>query len=323
MKHLMLTLLAMFIINSAHALEVQATGYGSSYDEAVQSAKTTAVEQATGTFVTGKRELNNGEFSENMAQYNGALINRVDVKSVKITNGLYEVTITARVSTDKINSFTLVEPTAAPKSSQVTQLLDAVGDRQKVINAFTNISNIAYPFVVTSFAANDYKMAGGTIEITHYSRVQWNTKWIDDVLKLVKVIDQPMSEDTRAAICIDNDCYSVPALPAKFGRVVGYQLIERHTDGSPDKIVATSGFYVNDFFGRESVNLLEYREDTHIIYGMFGMIPVSITPSIPTLQIWTDKVNEHHIITKISASDLKHIAGFTHVLDKTVKRLDR
>jgi len=315
MKWLALLLVLNIIIiarNDAHGAEVQAYGHGANYDEALQSAKTSAIEQAASTFVTGKRELNNGTFSENLAQYNGAVINRVHVTSVNIVNGLYEVQINADVQTDKVNSFAL-DSSQAISSDTIIKMLNASSSMQDVQNAFTGISTISYPFVVTSFSPNEYKIAH-SIEITHYSRAQWNTKYIDDVIKLIKVINQPLSKDTRAVICIDDECSSVPVLP-KLSKTVGYQIIEQHVDGK-DIPVKNAMLRVQDSYKRNTNNLWEYTEDTHIIWGTFS---IGLTPNVPTLHIYTDRVEEHYVTTNIAPNQLKNISGFTHVLDLETK----
>lgn len=312
MKWLILALA--LIVNNAHAQSIKATGYGANYNEALQSAKTTAAEQATSTFVTGKRELTNGVLSENTAQYNGALIDSVDVKSVEVKDGIFEVQIIANVSTNKVNSFVVPEQTQAPEPAQVDKLVAILDDRQKVIDALANINSVTHPFVVKSFSANEYKTVNDSIEITHHVRVEWNTKWVDDVLMLVKSINQPLSAKTQAVICIDDACYSVPALPKKFEKFVAYNIVE-HRNGS-DNVVAKSMFFINDNYGRGRVKLWEYKEDTHVIWRTFS---IGLTPVVPTLQIWTKEYDEQYDVSKISSADLKHITGFTYVIDHVRK----
>lgn len=312
MKWVMLAL--SLIINNVNAQTVKTTGYGANYNEALQSAKTSAAEQATSTFVTGKRELNNGVLSENLAQYNGALIDSVDVKSVEVKDGLYEVQIIATVSTNKVNSFEISGQSESPDAALVGKMIEIVQDRQKVIDTFVNISNVTYPFVVTSFENTKYSAVNSNVEISHYMRVQWNTKWVDDVLNFVKAINQPINEDTKAVICVNNTCYSVPALPT-IDKIVGYNIAQRYNDGDITT-VGKSMFYVNDNHGRGSVKLWEYRNDTHVIWRTFS---VGLTPVVPTLQIWLGKSDDHYVVTKMTPTDLKRIVGFTYAIDRETK----
>ena len=52
-----LLLAAALLCQTAQAEEVTVTGYGTTVDEALQNAKTAAVEQVAGTFITGKSTL--------------------------------------------------------------------------------------------------------------------------------------------------------------------------------------------------------------------------------------------------------------------------
>jgi hypothetical protein len=131
--------------SNVQAVEVSATGYGVNYDEALQNAKVSATEFAASTFITGKRELTNGEFSETVGQYNGGVVQRVVVDSTEVKGDLYKVVIKADVSMDKVNR--VIAPNTVDTTLQATL---AVNDMKKVLDAWYAIGKTSHPFAIVT-----------------------------------------------------------------------------------------------------------------------------------------------------------------------------
>ena len=75
-------LILSLVVTSAQSAEVMATGFGKTVDEALQNAKIAALEQVTGTFVTGRATLEGERHQSRIDQYNGGLIRTHQVISV-------------------------------------------------------------------------------------------------------------------------------------------------------------------------------------------------------------------------------------------------
>lgn len=222
-----------------HRAQVTATGYGSSYDEAIQSAKILAIEEIASTFVTGKRQLVNGKFDETLGQYHGGAVTHLVVKSAKVINGLHIVVIRADVSTNKVNSF--VESAESPTVASV--LIDQyVTDRTEVEQAWRKISETTFPFVAAdSQVKPTYQVEGSNVSITYTFNLTWNDKWIDDAIKLVKTVNQPIARTTKTAVCLRDYygakwCMGISALPESIPKFVTYKATIHHNNGSPDTI---------------------------------------------------------------------------------------
>lgn len=67
---------------SAQAAEVTVTGYGASVDEALANARTAAVGQVAGTFVTGQSTLEGDTYRSRTDEYNGGRIRKHEILSV-------------------------------------------------------------------------------------------------------------------------------------------------------------------------------------------------------------------------------------------------
>ncbi len=193
------------ICNIAQAVEVTTNGYGASYDEALQNAKISATESAASTFITGKRELVNGEFSETVGQYNGGIVQRVVVISSAVKSGLYKVVIKADVQVEKVNR--VIVPNTVDTSPRVT---DAVGDMNKTLDAWDAINKASRPFSIVTDDVTFHIQDQSTVKVVYKFHAMWNPKWIDDVEQLVKVAGHSVDEKTRAVVCINSVGYESP-----------------------------------------------------------------------------------------------------------------
>ena len=248
MKALLVSAILCFICNFAQAVEVTATGYGSSSDEALQNAKVLATEYAASTFVTGKQEVIDGKYKETLGQYNGGLVQKYVVKSTAINEGVYAVTILADVNTDKINEIITNGDTATNKA--VPQIEQAYNDINKIKAAWVAISAASDPFV---FAVDNikYELDPGDTK-TVFSRyslhMQWNPKWVDDARQLAKTMNHPIDEKTSGAVCWDGKkqkilCGNVSVVPMDqlYDRVV-FDVTLHFLDGTTELIKQTQAY---------------------------------------------------------------------------------
>lgn len=294
------------VCNIAQAIEVTATGYGSSSDEALQNAKVLATEYAASTFVTGKQELLNGKYKETLGQYNGGLIQKFVVKSTVIKAGVYEVKILADVNADKINTI-IASGNVAPNSfsSQLEKIKDEHGKTAQALNAIDSATP-RYGVVVDS---STYQVDHNETTITYKFHVLWTPKWVDDVRQLAKTINRPLKsgwfstpkvDRQDSIVCfdkyrtnqrIDSDlCFAMLELPDTLHHSIMIKATIHRIDGTQ----ATKQFYIQDDNGYEpsmsSDNRNRYRGTsgdqipTLILYEQ-GRIDESWSVTFPIEQI--------------------------------------
>ena len=73
--------LALAATTAAHAEVVTVAGYGSTYQSALASCQLTAAKRVTGTWIASEQSVENGKYVEDLAAYDGAIINRTQVLS--------------------------------------------------------------------------------------------------------------------------------------------------------------------------------------------------------------------------------------------------
>lgn len=305
------------VCNIAQAMEVTATGYGSSSYEALQNAKVLATEYAASTFVTNKQELLNGKYKETLAQYNGGLIQKFVLKSTQIKAGVYKVTILADVNVDKINTI-ITTGNVAPNTFS-SQLEKAQDEHQKTTQALVAIDNASPRFGVV-VDNSTYQVDHNETTITYKFHVLWTPKWIDDVRQLAQTINRPLKTGWFSApkvdrqdsiVCfdkyrtnqrIDPDlCFTMLELPD----ILHHSIMIKATIHRMDGTQTTQQFYVQDDNGYEpsmsSDNRNRYR-------GTSG-------DQIPTLILYEQgRINKGWSIT-YPTQEIKNIADVTFDID--------
>lgn len=259
------TLLLVILCSVAQAQEVTTTGFGSNYDEALQNAKVSATEVAAGTFITGNRELVNGNYSESIGQYNGGIVQHVIVKSAEETDGLYKVVIKAEVNLDKVNR--VIIPNNVPIS---TRAVDAVNNMRKALDTWNAINKASHPFTIVTDSVKFDVIDQSTVKIGYSFHAKWNPKWVDDVKQFVKVAGHSINQNTRAMVCInslgyvsDYDCYEMSAIPHKsyLPRTIKYVVILNFRDGTSVQYeTASMGVYSNHTQTQSTYYFNPYRK---------------------------------------------------------------
>lgn len=209
------TLLALSLVASlCSAEEVITTGYGNTFESALRSAKISAIEKVTGTWISSQHFVKNGKLTEEIAQYNGGVIKTYEVLSYSNN----EVKIKADVDVVKDNR-------VGTKSKDIptqmrTTLLEQQQNREKIETAVKFIDNKSKAM---NFVTRDvsYTNKGSITEVTIKGTISWTPKWVSDVITLGKVIDSygKVTQDTHDQVSgrIVNAMFTTPmAIPAAF-----------------------------------------------------------------------------------------------------------
>ena len=227
---------------SCFATEERGTGYGSSFEEALQSAKNVAVGMAAGTFVSQRQDLTGNRYAEKTAQYDGGFIRGYEVLSTSVDGGMYRVTIKADVDTDKANS--VIEGAHGEVSEDnVYAAIKIADDRKRIRKAWQDISSVSKMFAV-KLAGSQYVIDDDRVNLFYTLYVVWNPKWFDDAKKLSAATSLKKSDNLRDAgyaICFTNTpCVLVPEIPTLYlpeSRV--FTATVRFKDGSSMQLLST------------------------------------------------------------------------------------
>lgn len=303
--------------NIVQAVEVTATGYGSSFNEALQNAKVLATEYAASTFVTGKQELIDGKYKETLGQYNGGLVQKFAVKSTVIKAGVYEVMILADVNADKIN--TIITTGNVAPNTFAPQMEKAQDEHQKTTQALVAIDNASPRFAVV-VDNSTYQIHKNETTITYRYHVLWTPKWIDDVRQLAKTINRPLKsgwfstpkvDRQDSIVCfgkyrtndrIDPDlCFAMLELPD----VLHHPILVKTTVHRMDGKQSTENFYVHDDNRHEPSMSSDNRNS---YYGTSG-------DQIPTLILYENGTIEKEWRITFPTEDIKNIADVTFAVE--------
>lgn len=180
-----LALLAFLGLN-AQAAEVTVTGYGKSVDEAVANARTAAVGQVAGTFVTGQSTLEGDTYRSRTDEYHGGRIRKQEILSVDVENGLFSVRILADVDTDKVN--TVIVSNSAEIDAQLADQLDSArDDHEKTRRIVEALDDPAQAFAVEVTKVT-YRNHGELTDLVVQGQIVYSPKWYDDVRVIAKTI---------------------------------------------------------------------------------------------------------------------------------------
>lgn len=182
---------------SAQAAEVTVTGYGKSVDEALANARTAAVGQVAGTFVTGQATLEGDTYRSRTDEYNGGRIRKHEILSVDEDDGLFAVRILADVDTDKVN--TVIVSSGAEIDAQVADQLDrARDDDEKTRRIVEALDDPAQAFAV-EVTKLTYRNRGELTDLVVQGRIVYSPKWYDDVRVMAKTIGRKVDIGSKWA----------------------------------------------------------------------------------------------------------------------------
>lgn len=224
----LLLLPALFSLN-LQAEEVTVTGYGKSVDEALQNAKTAAVEQVAGTFITSQSTLEDGQYRSRTDQYNGGLIKRHEVLSAFEQDGLVAVRIKADVDTDKVNSVIVSSGAelTAPVADRIEKSRD---DYEKTRQIVAALDDPAQAFAV-KVGKVSYRNRGELTDILAEVSITYSPKWYDDVRLMAQTIGRKVDIGSKWAEAL----WGIAALSALVSPALPGTLfsIARHAQSTP------------------------------------------------------------------------------------------
>ena len=181
------TLLALLLASSfANAAEITASGFGGSYEAALENAKVAALEQGASTFVMSERNARQNRVDETIDEYTSGVIKSYKIVSHQKNMVGHEVVIVADV-VPKDNTI------KKGKQSSFTPDFNEYERREKIVNRLDNVGNAIYADVGTP----NYKI--GRYHTTVYVDVTlaWQQKWIGDMRSFSTTIAEKGSTSTN------------------------------------------------------------------------------------------------------------------------------
>ena len=182
---------------SAQAAEVTVTGYGTSVDEALANARTAAVGQVAGTFVTGQSTLEGDAYRSRTDEYNGGRIRKHEILSVDEDHGLFAVRILADVDTDKVN--TVIISNGAEIDAQVADQLDKARDDDEKTRRIVEVMDDPAQAFAAEVKKVTYRNRGELTDLVLQGQVVYSPKWYDDVRVMAKTIGRKVDIGSKWA----------------------------------------------------------------------------------------------------------------------------
>lgn len=183
------------MVRGALAAEVEAIGYGRTVEEALNNAKTAAIEKVAGTFVTGRTQVENDNYRQRIDQYHAGRIRHYDILRSETENSLIVIYIRADVDTDKVNTVAIDQGAdiAAATVDQLNADRDEDERAWKILKALDDPSQ-AY---VVRLLKTSYRNRGDKVDVTLEGVVFLNPKWVNDLKVLAQTMNRPVDLGSR------------------------------------------------------------------------------------------------------------------------------
>ena len=281
------------MLRGAHAAEVEAVGYGRNAEEALNNAKTAAIEKIAGTFVTGRTQVEDESYRQRIDQYHAGRIRHYEIVRSDTEKGLNVTYIRADVDTDKVNMIA-TDQGANIAPATVDQLNVDRDDDQRTRKILGALDDPSQAYVVSLLKAS-YRNRGDKVDVTLEGAIFLNPKWVNDLKTLAQTMNRPVDVGSRwsdlfwgisALSAVIN-----PALPGSIGHLV------RATQTKPevgDTYMAcfgeTPGWDVDECHlirhplyrlsrnGRRNIQIMLTSVNTSRQVGLF---PINIAPMLP------------------------------------------
>lgn len=175
----LLVVLLLLLAGTAEAREVVATGYGTSVEFALENAKTLAIEQVAGTFVTGTTTVVEGAYRSRIEQHHGGFIRHYQVLDMGQTDGLISAKIKAEVATGKINTVHSDQGADISRDAaeQLAQTAYTIEPTARMVAALDDPLQALVVHIVKISYAN----RGPLTDVDIDAEITLNPKWYDDV----------------------------------------------------------------------------------------------------------------------------------------------
>jgi len=331
----MKTLLALLLLSATtcSAVEIVATGYGKTQQEALDNAKVAAVDRANGLWLNGQQNVRDGKYSEKITTYSGGVIRTYEV--IDQTNE--RVTIKADVVPREKNGMGTNSVSVPPEVRR--ELGGRIDNQKRLKNAVQSMDDLSKAFNVVVRNVQ-YNNVGANTAVTASVEIGYNQKWIADLQELTKEVgvkqqyhrDDPQfaqgvflsvvghfsgiaagagsvvvagtKDQTHArttdypAVCVDKDCYVMGEWLSKF-----YKPLRMTVTGlSDNKTVTASTIRFND-----EMDLFEIVPAGSQKNGFMNR---KYTYENPTLIINKDKVVKMDLTFVVESSKLASVEKF-------------
>ena len=331
----MKTLLALLLLSATtcSAMEVVATGYGKTQQEALDNAKVAAVDRANGLWLNGQQNVRDGKYSEKITTYSGGVIRTYEV----IDQTKERVTIRADVVPREKNGMGTNSATV-PESVR-RELGGRIDNQKRLKNAVQSLDDLskAFNIVVSNVRYNN---VGANTEVTASVEIRYNEKWISDLRELTQevgtkqnfhrqdpqyaegvvlsavgyfsgiasgagsIIVASSRENTDPgytdypAVCVDKDCYVMGEWLSKF-----YKPLRMTVAGvSNNKTITSSTIRFNDDMGFFDIVPAGSQKR--------GFMNLVYTYQNPTLVINKNKVVKTDLTFVVESSKLASVEKF-------------
>jgi hypothetical protein len=309
MKALLTLMLTCFTL-AAQGVEVIATGYGVTTNEALMSAKMLASEYAAGTFITGHQEVNNGDLTEQTAQFNGGLLTNFVITNTTIKDGLYAVTIKADVDNSKVNSVSTSSVAPLIIAPQVEKTLDEYVKTHKMLEGIDSAS----PRLGVKVLSTSYQAYQVNTQAIYQLSVGWSPKWIDDVGHLLKVINRPVQPGILSFARLDPQDSMVCLMETRRGYILNvgdcYGVLELPPVKPEDLTITATVSWENGEKTSQTMNIPWYSVE-HILYDVNdrNLYYPGLGRQPPTFVIYAKAVLDPMMRITYPSSEIRHISN--------------
>jgi hypothetical protein len=181
------TLLALLLASSfANAAEITASGFGGTYEAALENAKVAALEQGASTFVMSERNARQNRVDETIDEYTSGVIKTYKIVSHQKNMVGHEVTIIADV-VPKDNTI------KKGKQSSFAPDFNEYDRREKIVNRLDNVGSAIYADV----GAPNYKIGRNHTTVYVDVTIAWQPKWVGDMRSFTSTIAEKGSTSTN------------------------------------------------------------------------------------------------------------------------------
>lgn len=181
------TLLALLLASSfANAAEITASGFGSTYEAALENAKVAALEQGASTFVMSERNARQNRVDETIDEYTSGVIKSYRIVTHQTNMIGHEVVIVADV-VPKDNTI------KKGKQSSFVPDFNEYDQREKIVNRLDNVGSAIYADVGTP----NYKVGRNHTTVYVDITLAWQQKWLSDMHSFTSMIAEEGSTSTN------------------------------------------------------------------------------------------------------------------------------
>lgn len=220
MKKTVLALALAAFANSAAAEVVTVAGYGDNYSTALANCQLTAIKRVTGTWIASEQSVKNGKYVEDMAAYDGAIINRTQVLSFDNHAMVCEVDV------DPVKDNKVITKQSQVPVPEIKRHNEERQDFDRSLK-FVDKSSRALKVIVNDIT---YKPRGETTIVYVDVDIVWDPKWVSDMTRLLKKTNMKgeTTYDLQNQLAGVMGNVAITSGVPVFGAIVGQMMEEKH-----------------------------------------------------------------------------------------------